>query len=64
MGALTKKERDALEDVFISIHTKSKYEQLCTSFQSFKLKSLAHIRLNYLKGKKHTIFFYNKYVKK
>ena len=28
MGALTKKERDGLEDVFISIHSVSKYEKL------------------------------------
>ncbi len=28
MGALTKKERDGLEDVFMSIHSVSKYEKL------------------------------------
>ncbi|MBA1433519.1 MAG: hypothetical protein FAF04_08010 [Epsilonproteobacteria bacterium] len=28
MGALTKKERDGLEDVFLSIHSVSKYEKL------------------------------------
>jgi len=28
MGVLTKKERDGLEDVFLSIHSVSKYEKL------------------------------------
>ncbi len=28
MGALTKNERDGLEDVFLSIHSVSKYEKL------------------------------------
>jgi hypothetical protein len=28
MGALTKKERDGLEDVFLSIHSQKKYERL------------------------------------
>jgi len=36
MSTLTKQERDGLEDVFISIHTRTKYE---------KLKSLSHIIL-------------------
>lgn len=46
MGALTKKEREALEDVFISIHSKSKFDQLQALTQKLILKTVKIIKTN------------------
>lgn len=50
MGALTHKEREALEDVFLSIHAKSKTEKLLPH-----IKKMSKIAQKYTK--KGYIFF-------
>ena len=46
MGTLTQKERDALEDVFLSIHTSTNKSK---KLQNFLISMLLYIRKFYLK---------------
>ncbi len=71
MGTLTKKERDALEDVFLSIQTPQHTLQKYTDFTTFFSLSTHYLSSpNYLKqvlkrvkeGKKST--FFTNYLKK
>ncbi|WP_428737732.1 hypothetical protein [Sulfurimonas sp.] len=60
MGALTKKEREALEDVFISIHAKSRFEQFQTLLQNLIHKTSRVIKSYSKKIKKGLLLLYIK----
>lgn len=64
MGALTKKEREALEDVFMSIHSKNRYDQFLFMCQGFKSKMVKNIKINTLKMKKSAFTLYIKIIRK
>jgi hypothetical protein len=64
MGALTKKEREALEDVFISIHSKSKFDQLQALTQKLMHKTVKTIKTNSKKMKKGLLLLYAKNLSK
>ncbi|MEJ2414109.1 MAG: hypothetical protein P8Y22_02355 [Sulfurimonas sp.] len=64
MGALTKKEREALEDVFISIHSKSKFDQLQALTQKLIHKTIRIIKTNSRKIKKGVFLLYIKSLSK
>ncbi|MDH4945178.1 hypothetical protein [Sulfurimonas sp. C5] len=64
MGALTKKEREALEDVFMSIHSKNRYDQFLVFIQDLKSKMYKNIRISALKVKKSAFTLYIKVIRK
>ena len=64
MGALTQKEREALEDVFISIHSKNKLDQLQTFLQNLIHKSYKIIKTYSKKIKKGLLLLYVKNLSK
>lgn len=64
MGALTKKEREALEDVFLSIHSKNRSEQFFTLIQKTKKRVFTYIKLSTHKMKNSAYSLYFKSISK
>ncbi len=64
MGALTKKEREALEDVFMSIHSKNRYDQFLFFMQNYKSKLFKNMKASTLKMKKSAFSLYIKVIRK